>query len=265
MKTLVILSHPNLGTSIANKTIISELETKVDNIEVRHIEALYPDFKIDVEAEQKALLSADIIIFQHPFYWYSTPAGLKQWMDEVLSYGFAYGHDGDKLNGKHFLQSLTVGGPEESYKATGYNHFTIEELLRPMEQTVYLSMMVHHGFVHTHRNAYIEGAYNSRREVESNARQQARQIINKIADIRTGDTPHILDFVKKWFAGFDDLDETSFFTQYLASDVKMTLIDTAPISDIQGFRNWYEEAKQTFERELYPKVTFSLVFGDSVI
>lgn len=210
MKALMIVSHPNLNNSIANRTIIEEIQTRVDDIEIRHIEHLYPDYKIDVQAEQKALLEADIIIFQHPFYWYSTPAGLKQWMDDVLSYGFAFGHGGDKLKGKHFIQSLTVGGPEESYKATGYNHFTIEEFLRPMEQTVYLTMMVHHGFIHTYRNAYIAGAYNSKREVEANGTSQAQRLVDFIEERRAGEIPKIKAFIDKWFAGFDDLDENSF-------------------------------------------------------
>ena len=247
MKALMIVSHPNLDNSIANKTIIEEVRSKVDNIEIRHVEELYPDLKIDVEAEQKALLEADIIIFQHPFYWYSTPAGLKQWMDEVLTYGFAFGHDGDKLKGKHFMQSLTVGGPEESYKALGYNHFTIEEFLRPIEQTVYLTMMVHHGFIHSHRNAYIAGAYNSRREVEANGKEQAARLIAFIEEMRGGDTPKIKAFMEKWFAGFDDLDENSFFTQYMAANIKMNMVDADQINSIEEFNAWYDGAKQMFE------------------
>ena len=246
MKALMIVSHPKLEDSIANKTIIDEVQTRISDLDIRHIESLYPDFSIDVVAEQNALLEADIIIFQHPFYWYSTPAGLKHWMDEVLTYGFAFGHDGDKLKGKHFIQSLTVGGPQESYRVTGYNHFTIEEFLRPIEQTVYLSMMVHHGFIHTHRNAYIAGAYNSRREVEANGKAQAQQLITFIDQLREGDTPHIKAFIDKWFAGFDDLDENSFFTQYLAGDIKMNMVDAEPINNIGDFNRWYDNAKTTF-------------------
>lgn len=247
MKVLMIVSHPNLNNSIANRTIVEHIKSSVDNLEVRHIEALYPDFKIDVEAEQQALLSADIIILQHPFYWYSTPAGLKQWMDVVLGYGFAFGHDGDKLKGKHFIQSLTVGGPEESYKATGYNHFTIEELLRPMEQTVYLTQMVHHGFIHTHRNAYIAGAYNSQREVQANGLAQAERLVDFIEERRAGDIPKIRAFIDKWFAGFDALDEHSFFTQYLADDIKMQMVGAEPINNVEAFNTWYDGARRMFK------------------
>ena len=247
MKALMIVSHPNLEESIANSTIIKEVRSKVTDLEIRHVEQLYPDFKIDVEAEQSALLEADIIIFQHPFYWYSTPAGLKHWMDEVLTYGFAFGHDGDKLKGKHFIQSLTVGGPKESYKADGYNHFTIEQFLRPIEQTVYLTMMAHHGFIHSHRNAYIEGAYNSRREVLENAQDQANKLICFIEELRKGAEPKIIEFIAKWFSGFDDLDENSFFTQYIDPNIKMNMIGASPITSIEDFNSWYGEARQMFE------------------
>ncbi|NEP62905.1 MAG: NAD(P)H-dependent oxidoreductase [Symploca sp. SIO2G7] len=248
MKTLVILSHPNLEESIANKTIVEQLETNVDNLEIRHIEKLYPDFKIDVEAEQTALHEADIIIFQHPFYWYSTPAALKQWIDDVLAFGFAFGTNGDKLKGKHFMQSITVGGPKESYAPLGYNHFTVEQFLKPMEQTVYLTGMIYHGFIHTHRNAYIEGTYNSRREVVNTAKGQAERLIAFIEQQRQGDIPKIEAFIAKWFAAFDDLDENTFFTQYLAKDIKMNMPDHEPIENHDGFYSWYNGVQETFER-----------------
>ncbi len=41
---------------------------------------LYPDFNIDVEAEK----AHDLIISQHPRYWFSCPPLMKQWIDLVL-------------------------------------------------------------------------------------------------------------------------------------------------------------------------------------
>lgn len=243
MKIVMIVSHPDLNDSIANKTIIDQVKDQIENLEIRHIESLYPNLKIDVEKEQKALLGADIIIFQHPFYWYSTPAGLKQWMDDVLSYGFAFGHDGDKLKGKHFIQSLTIGGPEESYKATGFNHFTIQELLRPMEQTVYLTKMVHHGFVHTHRNSYIAGAYNSRREVELTGKEHSKKLIKAINEIKAGDGQQIKTFIEKWVSGITEFDENSFFTQYLDPNIIMNILDYNTIKNKSEFNTWYDYIK----------------------
>jgi len=112
--TLMILAHPNLGNSIANKTIAEEV-SKLDNIEVRDITKLYPDINIDAKAEQETLLNADRIIFQYPIYWYNMPPILKQWFDQVLTYGFAYGEGTYKLEGKEMMVSVTTGGPEEGY------------------------------------------------------------------------------------------------------------------------------------------------------
>ena len=83
----------------------------------------------------------DIIIFMHPLYWYSTPAILKEWQDLVLEYGFAYGHDGIELQGKKLLCAITAGGSEDAYQTHGYNHYSIRELLRPIEQTATLCGM----------------------------------------------------------------------------------------------------------------------------
>ncbi len=76
-----------------------------------------------------------------PLYWYSTPAILKEWQDLVLEYGFAYGRDGIALKDKLFLCALTAGGAEKAYHAEGFNHFTIRELLQPLEQTANLTGM----------------------------------------------------------------------------------------------------------------------------
>ena len=86
----MILAHPNIEESIGNK-IISNIIAQQKNTEVRHLDQLYPDFKIDIKTEQEALLSAETIVFQYPLFWYSTPAILKEWIDQVFQYGFAFG------------------------------------------------------------------------------------------------------------------------------------------------------------------------------
>ncbi|MDR7071522.1 NAD(P)H-dependent oxidoreductase [Fictibacillus barbaricus] len=134
MKTLVLVAHPNLEQSVMNNAWAAEIE-KHENVTVRRLYDVYPNEQIDVEEEQALLLAHDRIVFQFPFYWYSTPSLLKKWQDEVLSFGWAYGPGGDKLHGKQFLLALSTGGPEISYVAGGYNHYTISELLRPLQAT----------------------------------------------------------------------------------------------------------------------------------
>lgn len=115
MKALVIYSHTYPETSVAGKAILEVLEV-TPGFEVRNVDALYPDLnKIDIAAEQQALLEADVIIFQHPVFWYSGTSALKRWMDEVLQFGFAYGDGGDKLQGKKFIHSFTVGSEAAAY------------------------------------------------------------------------------------------------------------------------------------------------------
>jgi len=112
-KTVVILAHPNLENSIGNKTIYDSL-LNLKNVSIRNLTALYPDFNIDVQAEQQALLEADLIVLQYPIYWYNMPPILKQWFDKVLTYGFAFGTD-YKLEGKKIMASVTAGSPKEVY------------------------------------------------------------------------------------------------------------------------------------------------------
>ncbi len=138
---LIILGHPNIEQSLANKTIIKELEQSDLEIEIRSLAQLYPDYKIDIKAEQEALLKHKNIVFQYPVYWYNMPAILKLWFDMVLEYQFAYGSKGDKLKGKNFIPSFTVGAPESEYHTLGEHHFRVYEFCKNLEQTAYYTQM----------------------------------------------------------------------------------------------------------------------------
>jgi glutathione-regulated potassium-efflux system ancillary protein KefF len=82
----------------------------LENVEIRSLYQLYPDFNIDIAAEQEALSRADLIVWQHPMQWYSTPPLLKLWIDKVFSHGWAYGHNGNALKGKSLMWAVTTGG-----------------------------------------------------------------------------------------------------------------------------------------------------------
>jgi glutathione-regulated potassium-efflux system ancillary protein KefG len=101
----------------------------------------YPDFNVDVEREQRLLTKHDVIIWHHPFYWYSSPPLLKQWIDMVLEYGWAYGTGGEQLKGKIIFNAITTGGDEKAYCPDGNNCFSIPDFMRPFEQTARLCLM----------------------------------------------------------------------------------------------------------------------------
>ena len=82
-----------------------------------------------------------MIVFQHPFYWYSTPAIVKEWQDLVLEHGWAYGSGGNQLRGKFRLNAISTGGPQEAYHGKGRNRFPVRKLLAPCDQTAYLCGM----------------------------------------------------------------------------------------------------------------------------
>ena len=115
-KILVISAHQDLQQSISNRLILADLEQHFgSDLSVRRLSDLYPDYRIDVTAEQAALVEADIVVLQYPTYWFNTPAILKKWLDDVWTYGFAYGTGGDKLHGKKLFVSTTTGSPKEVY------------------------------------------------------------------------------------------------------------------------------------------------------
>ncbi|MDQ0030436.1 NAD(P)H-dependent oxidoreductase [Arthrobacter bambusae] len=136
-RTLVIVAHPDLNTSRITAQLAGAL-TDLDGVTVRDLGSIYPDRRFDAAREQQLLREHDMIVLQFPWHWYSVPGVLKEWMNQVLTYGFAYGAGGDALHGKRLQLVISTGGPELSYTATGHNRFTMAELLRPLEASAHL-------------------------------------------------------------------------------------------------------------------------------
>jgi len=132
-RVLVLFAHPSIHRSDVNRHLL-ESTLQSDQVTVVDLYQEYPTYNIDIEVEQQRLRDHDVVVFMFPLYWYSTPSILKQWQDLVLEYGFAYGSDGTALHGKTFICAITAGGAEKAYHADGYNHFTLRELLQPLEQ-----------------------------------------------------------------------------------------------------------------------------------
>ena len=138
----------------------------MEAVTINDLYATYPDFLIDVKREQMLCETHDVIVFQHPFYWYSTPAIMKEWLDLVLEHGWAYGTHGNALKGKLFLQAITAGGDDSTYQKDGYNDFTLAELTSPYRATAKLCKMdwlppfavlgIHRGLPEEQVTAYAE-------------------------------------------------------------------------------------------------------------
>jgi glutathione-regulated potassium-efflux system ancillary protein KefF len=145
-EVLVLVAHPELEQSRANRRMLlaaRQLEAVAapGRIEVRDLYALYPDYLIDVAAEQAALTAAKLVVWQHPIHWYGMPPLLKLWLDEVLAFGWAYGPGGTAVRGKDLWLAATTGGPEDSYRPESYNRYFFDAFLPPYEQTAALCGM----------------------------------------------------------------------------------------------------------------------------
>ncbi|MFD1551271.1 NAD(P)H oxidoreductase [Putridiphycobacter roseus] len=139
-RILILFSHPKFEKSRTNSVMVDHIKD-IPGVTFRDLYECYPDFHIDVEAEKELLSAHDVIIWQHPFYWYSCPPIMKQWMDMVLEFGWAYGPNGVALKNKTWLNVITTGGAREVYCSAGSNSYTVNEFLRPFEQSANLCGM----------------------------------------------------------------------------------------------------------------------------
>ncbi|MDU6925858.1 glutathione-regulated potassium-efflux system ancillary protein KefG [Franconibacter helveticus 513] len=139
-RVLLLYAHPESQDSVANRVLLKPA-LQLPNVTVHDLYAHYPDFFIDIAHEQALLREHDVIVFQYPLYTYSCPALLKEWLDRVLSRGFASGNDGNQLAGKYWRNVVTTGEPEGAYRYDGANRYSLSEILRPFELTAAMCRM----------------------------------------------------------------------------------------------------------------------------
>lgn len=135
MKKLIVVTHPHLENSIINQRWVEELEKYPEEFVIHQLYKEYPTANIDSQKEQQLLEKFETIIFQFPVYWFSSPPLLKQWTDDVYTYGWAYGSQGNKMRNKKIAIALSVGGFQEDYTPQGRNQVTLHELLFPFKTT----------------------------------------------------------------------------------------------------------------------------------
>ena len=134
MKTIILFSHSYFAQSKANAALLKSVEGNAD-FEIRNLNALYPDYKINVGAEVAALKAADKIAIQFPLFWYSSPAIFKAWQDDVLTQFYASA--ASPLKGKSVAFVVTIGGTKENYQSEDSSEFSaLERFLFPQTLTL---------------------------------------------------------------------------------------------------------------------------------
>ena len=133
-KLHVIYAHPYPTRSISSRALLDVFRQRGD-VSVHVLYDLYPDGDIDVQTEQAALTATQNIVWLAPLYWYSVPSLMKQWFDQVLTRGWAYGRGGKALAGRRCLWVTTTGGNTHDYSGEGMHNRPFEDFIAPIEQT----------------------------------------------------------------------------------------------------------------------------------
>lgn len=172
-RILIIFAHPRFEKSVYHAVLVKHIPES-PNITFHDLYEQYPDFNIDVDYEKNLLKEHNIVIWQHPFYWFSSPPLLKQWIDIVLEFGWAHGPSGTALRGKIIFNVITSGGQRSAYKKEGHNRFTVQELLTPFNQTASLCKMIYlPPFV-------VHGTYNLSKEETMTKAEHYKNLLEKL-------------------------------------------------------------------------------------
>ena len=181
MKNILIVSgHTDLEhDSVANKIILETLHNQLPDAEFDYLDRLYPDFHIDVKAEQEKLVKANIIVFQYPIFWYAMPSLLHRWVEKTFVHGFSHGSKGKSLQGKKLIASFTTGAPESFFAGEGIDH-----LLYPIHGICNLCGMQFKGHVYTGGVSYqLRTDEASLAQIKAKALEHAENVVNLIKSI----------------------------------------------------------------------------------
>ncbi len=204
----LIAAHPSWRDSRVNQKLFTAAKAIAAalpdaRLDIQDLYSSYPDYFIDVPAEQARVEAAQLVILMHPIQWYSMPALQKLWFDEVLTYGWAYGaasaeagsaeqapegSPGTALRGKDLWLVATTGGPEDSYHAASYNRYPFDAFLPPYEQTAalcgmrFLPPLVLHGAHSVGRNEVAAHLQLFRERLETYPRWVARPAADDAQD-----------------------------------------------------------------------------------
>lgn len=187
---LVYYAHPGNRYSTANKAMLDAL-SNVKDITFVDLLADYPRHNINVPKEQERLSEHDVVLFQFPMFWYSTPSIIKEWQDLVLEHGFAYGSEATGLVGKTMMLAITAAGPKEAYSPQGYQNFPLRTFLSPLEQTANLCKMAFTAPYVLHGSLQAQGT----EEIEAHAKGYARLLRALRDDLYDFDTAKSRDIV----------------------------------------------------------------------
>lgn len=165
MKTLVLVFHPDLKNALMNQAVADNLEL-LPHITVRRLYDIYAKGTINVVKEQMLLEQADRIVFQFPFSWYSGPALLKEWQEEVLGGSWLAGEQKKRLAGKTLLAVTTL----DPQMAT--DHWEKDDLLRPLQALAHDLGLCYHSPVFLE-----EKPQESRQEMEERVRHYVGYVL----------------------------------------------------------------------------------------
>jgi glutathione-regulated potassium-efflux system ancillary protein KefF len=131
---LILYAHPQAARSIANRALIDAVQG-LPGVALHPLYDVYPDFSIDVAAEQARVAAAHTIVWQHPTYWYGAPALLTLWLEKVLTRGWAYGAGGHALHGKRVLWVTTTGNLADQLERGELPGLTLDDFSPPLKFT----------------------------------------------------------------------------------------------------------------------------------
>ncbi|MGQ4078383.1 NAD(P)H-dependent oxidoreductase [Streptococcus dysgalactiae] len=177
---LIVTGHTYPDLSVGNKEIERLLKENYPDAQVSNLIELYPDFQIDVKAEQEKLLWADVIIIQSPLFWYSMSSLVMRWLEEVFEHGWAYGSKGHALDNKKVILGLTAGSTNEDYAVGGKMGISVQEILKTLEITFDFCRMNLLGSVFT---GGMFNTGNATTEQEEELKKLAQQHVNQLISL----------------------------------------------------------------------------------
>ena len=111
-KVVVLLAHPNMENSQANKALLDAIKD-IEDVAIFNLYEMLEQDILNMDAWSRIISHANAVVYQFPFYWMSAPSLLKKWQDGI----FTYLAKTPAVAGKPLLVVTTTGSEFEAYRS----------------------------------------------------------------------------------------------------------------------------------------------------
>lgn len=134
MKKTIVLSHPKLAESAVQSFLLEGLNWLDAGVNIIKLDQKLLRSTLSLAEQRELILNSAEVFLQFPLYWYSAPASLAQWQEELFTDKFVHElQEKNKVQPATLAAVISMADKSADFGAGARIGRTISELLSPFQ------------------------------------------------------------------------------------------------------------------------------------